>query len=168
MLCPTRLAYVRAHIHTAHVVLYPLKRRMFFYRLVLVWKPILCRRRDARGGHVACATECEIGLALVEDSPEKRRLGGASRRFRARRTRSYMLNNPIDTMLKWHLHNTLHVPHLRLAGSSLQTQTGRVTLDAPNKFPPHCTFITTEFHERGAQIFVGASPHCTMREDDEG
>ena len=25
----------------------------------------------ARGGHIAHATECNIGLALVEDSPEK-------------------------------------------------------------------------------------------------
>ena len=49
------------------------------------WKSKLCPRRsfmpekgeaarfvlDTRGGHVACATECEIGLALVEYSPEK-------------------------------------------------------------------------------------------------
>ena len=87
MLCLTRshIRTVHAYIRTARV-LYSLERQMIFLSI----DPGYGNRNSDRGdpscpeggeaamfvlgprsGHVTCATECEIGLALVEDSPEK-------------------------------------------------------------------------------------------------
>jgi hypothetical protein len=97
-------------------------------------------------------------LAMFRLLLSNRRYQGAHDGFLS----SLTLISPQRKALQWHLHDTLHVPHLRFARSSLQTQTRHAALHAPYKFTPHCTLITTKLDERVAHIFVGASPHSAM------
>jgi hypothetical protein len=76
--------------------------------------------------------------------------------------RSVTLISPQGQVLQWHLHHTLHVPHLRLARSRLQAKPGRAPFNAPHEFAPHRVLIAAELYERIAHISVCTAPHSAV------
>jgi len=76
--------------------------------------------------------------------------------------RSFTVIPSQGQVLQRDLYHALHVPHLRLARSSLQTQPRRATLYAPYKFAPHRTLVSAKLDERVTHLFVCATPHSAM------